>query len=231
MSRVDREVVFVLHRRPFRDTSLVLDLFSAGHGRIGALGRAARNPKSPFFGLTEPFRPLQASWVRRGEMATLTGLEPAGSPVRLVARALWCGLYANELLMRLLQRDDPDPAIHQAYAELLPRLADAGDQASALRRFELSVLRALGVAPDLAVCGATGRKVKPDQVYRLDPALGPVPVEAGQPGIEGRVFCRLAAGETLQNADARAARGLMRQLIDHQLDGRPLKTPALFREN
>ncbi|MEX2499784.1 MAG: DNA repair protein RecO [Wenzhouxiangellaceae bacterium] len=231
MSRADREAVFVLHRRPWRDTSLIIELLSATHGRIAGVARAARNVKSGFFGLTEPFRLLEASWTRRGEMVTLTGLEPAGQSQRLVGRAMWCGLYANELLLRLTPRDDPDPGIFEAYRRLLPRLVDPAGQSNALRRFEMSLLDALGVAPELAVVSDGSGPVEADIRYRVDPVAGPLPVPDHQDGIRGSVLLALARGEDIAAEDASAALRLMRELIEHQLDGRKLNTPAYFREN
>lgn len=238
MSRVDREPAFVLHRRAWRDTSLILELFTAVHGRIAAIARAARNPRSAFFGLAEPFRLLEAGWVRRGEMATLTVLEPAGpgssSGGRLSGRALWCGLYANELLLKLTPRDDPEPEIFDAYRALLPDLADENRQAAALRRFELALLRALGVAPELGRCAATGEPVRAGRRYRVDPVVGPLPVGEHQSGIDGALLLALAHGEVPHPdqgpEQAAAALALMRKLIEYQLDGRKLSTPALFRE-
>lgn len=231
MSRTDREPVFVLHRRAWRDTSLIIELLSAGHGRIAGIARGARNAKSAFFGLTEPFRRLEASWTRRGEMVTLTGLEPSEWAGRLTGRAMWCGFYANELVLRLTPRDDPDPAIFAAYSRLLPALATPSLQSNALRRFEMSLLNAMGVAPELAVDSQTGNPVDADGRYRVDPVTGPLPVPEHQGGVSGAVLLALAGGGEISPEDDAAALRLMRELIDHQLDGRKLNTPAFFREN
>lgn len=231
MSRADREPVFVLHRRAWRDTSLIVEMLSREHGRIAGIARGARSAKSTFFGLTEPFRALEASWTRRGEMVTLTGLEPAGPSGRLSGRAMWCGLYANELLLRLTPRDDPDSEIFDAYARLLPELPAPGRQSNALRRFEVSLLHALGVAPDLAFCEASGERVVAELRYCVDPVAGPRPVPEHQDGIRGTVLLALAGGCDVPAQDDAAALRLMRELIEHQLDGRKLNTPAFFREN
>jgi len=231
LSRVDREPVFVLHRRAWRDTSLIIELLSRDHGRIAGVARAARSAKSVFFGLTEPFRALEASWTRRGEMATLTGLEPAGAARRLSGRAMWCGLYANELLLRLTPRDDPDSDIFEAYARLLPELTVPARQSNALRRFEMALLHALGVAPDLGSSGESGEPVAPGMRYRVDPVSGPVTVPEHQEGIQGSVLLALANGQDVSAHDDAAALRLMRKLIEYQLDGRKLNTPAFFREN
>jgi len=231
LSRTDREAVFVLHRRAWRDTSLIIELLSAGHGRIAGIARGARSPKSSFFGLTEPFRRLEASWTRRGEMATLTALEPSEWTGRLTGRAMWCGFYANELLLRLTPRDDPEPAIFEAYSDLLPALATPALQGNALRRFEMRLLNAMGVAPELTVDSRTGQPVEAEARYRVDPVTGPLAVPNHQAGVRGAVLLALAGGGEVSTEDDAAALRLMRELIEYQLDGRKLNTPAFFREN
>jgi DNA repair protein RecO (recombination protein O) len=231
LSRVESERAYVLHRSAWRDTSLIVELFTRNQGRIGCILRGARTPRSPLFGLAEPFRALDVAWTRRGEMATLTGIEPLEPNRRLSGRALWCGLYANELLLTLTPRDDPEPGLFDAYRELLPELNDPARQGRVLRRFELRLLEALGVAPCLDECAASGEAVAPDGRYRVDPVAGPEPVTARDAGFSGRLLLALAVDGPIPAGEDAAALRLMRQLLDHQLDGRRLKTPSLFREN
>lgn len=228
--RIDGEPVFVLHRRAWRDTSMLVELLSFGHGRIGAVVRGARNPRSAWFGLVEPFRELEAGWTRRGEMATLASLDSDRPPVRLVGRALWCGLYANELILRLLPRDDPEPELFAAYRQLLPWLAEPARQGPALRIFEVSLLGILGLLPTLDRCTVEQRAVDPDSFYRVDPAIGPVPSRPGLDSVRGRVLLALARGGGIAPSEARQARAVMRKLIDHHLDGRALKTRSMLHE-
>lgn len=230
MNRVHGEAAYVLHRRAWRDTSLIIELFSERFGRLAAVARGARKPGSAFFGLAEPFRRLEVSWTRKGEMATLSGIEPANRPRALAGRSLWCGLYANELILRLTPRDDPEPSLFDAYARLLPELADEDARAHALRHFELALLGAIGVAPDLATCGVDGDPVRANDFYQVDPVAGPMPVDERRGGFRGALLLALAAGERVPVGEHAAAIRLMRQLIEHQLEGRPLKTPSLFRE-
>lgn len=229
MNRVDREPAFVLHRRPFRETSLTVELLTARHGRIAGVARGARGARSTLRPFNDPFRPLEVSWSRRGEMATLTGAEPIGVAVALAGRALWCGLYANELLLRLLPREVDEPELFLAYAQLLPVLLDASAQAAALRRFEWALLTRLGVAPELDVVGETREPLDPNARYRVDPALGPMPVEDPR-AVPGDALLALSSGALPSADQAAALRRLMRELIDLQLDGRPLQTPRLYRE-
>ena len=229
MIRVDRAAAWVLHRRAWRDSSLILELFCRDHGRVAVVARGARSPRSAMFGLVEPFRPVEASWSRRGEMGTLTGLEPGGAPLRLSGRALLCGLYANELLLRLLPRDDPEPEVFEAYVRTLPALSSTDDQAPALRAFEYVLLASIGVLPDLEYFSESGEEVEPGRRYRIVPGSGVEPVGSGRAGIDGAVLRALAAPSPIPPESLPVLRAVMRELIDHQLDGRPLSTPALLR--
>ena len=125
-----------------------MELFSSEHGRVGLVARGARSARSAWRGLGEPFVPLEAEWLRRGELGTLVRLEQAGKRPELVGRSLWCALYANELLLTLTGRDEPLPELFTAYAELLPALAAQREPGDVLRFFELALLNALGVVPD-----------------------------------------------------------------------------------
>ena len=232
MIRVDRERCYVLHRRAYRETSLILDLFSFEHGRIAAIARGARAARSPMHGYSEPFVELHVSWSRRGEMATVTALEPVTpmAPRRYSRQALWCGLYVNELLLRLLTRDDPEPELFEAYAALLNRLHTSNRQAELLRHFELLLLTCIGVAPDLTTCGTSGDPIDPHGLYIVDPETGPVPQQrATGSSIRGKTLLALVEGAELSSDEARSVRHLMRKLIEHQLEGRPLQTPRMFR--
>lgn len=162
-------------------------------------------------------------------MATLIAAEPMGQAVTLTGRALWCGLYANELALRLLPRDLEEPEVFLAYAELLPQLCEAEQQGPALRRFEWVLLQALGVAPEIDVLADTREALDPEAHYRIDPDRGPEPAR-GPGAVTGRALRALAAGQVLGAAEAAALRRPMRELIDRQLDGRPLQTPILYRE-
>jgi DNA repair protein RecO (recombination protein O) len=229
VSRVDQQPCWILHRRAWRESSLLLELFCPEFGRVGLVARGARGSRSTWRGLAEPFIPLQAGWVRRGEMGTLTGLEPDGQRQSLVGRALWCGLYANELLLKLLGRDDAMPQLFFAYGQLIEALAAGQSQAGSLRRFELVLLQALGVAPDLEHESAGGQAIDPSRLYHLDPEAGLR--EAGGPGrqvFSGRAIVALATDQRTDPALNREARALTRLLLDHQLAGKTLKTRELL---
>lgn len=230
MARVEHQPGWVVHRRPWRESSLLIEFFAREYGRVGLVARGARSARSDWRGLVEPFVPLVASWSRRGEMGTLVSLEPEGARRALTGRALWCGLYVNELLLRLLERDDPHPEVFDACGVVLDGLAAGGEpQSLLLRRFELALLEGMGVAPDVHRDAAAGEPFRPEGLYHLQPEVGFVPV--GGPGADvfsGGAILALQAGTTRDRGTAREMREMMRLLIDHHLAGRELASRRLL---
>jgi DNA repair protein RecO (recombination protein O) len=225
---------FVLHRRDFGDTSLLLELLALGLGRLPAIAKGARRGRSPSGAVLQPFQPLWVGLVGRGEVRTLTRAEAAGRPLALTGRALPCGFYLNELLMRLLGRHDPHDPLFAFYHAALAGLAGGGPIESALRQFELRLLEELGYAPDLHLDAGSGEPVEPGRRYRVDPGQGPQPVfegvaEGPDPGVSGATLLALAEGGALDPAQAREARALLRGLLDPHLGPKPLKSRELFR--
>ena len=166
----DSEPGFVLHRRPYGETSLLVELFLAGSGRAGAVARGGRQPRRDQ-ARAEPFRPLHIALAGKGELATLRRAEPADTGYRLGGEGLVLGLYLNELVMRLCPRRDPHPRTFGAYTQALVSIAEGGRDL-ALRRFETVLLAELGVAPDWGRCAACGTPVVPETVYDWQPERG-----------------------------------------------------------
>jgi len=236
--RVRLEGGWVLHRRPYRETSLLLEVLTAGRGRLSLVARGARRPRSAWQGPLQPFRPLLLSWTARGELGTLTGAEPAGPPLPLAGRALWCGLYLNELLVRLLHRHDPHPGLHRAYGEALHGLAAAAGarpergRERVLRLFELRLLRELGYGL-LLDRDAEGAPLAPEGRYAYDPARGPLPLGPGEPAprgtvpVDGALLLGLHRGR-VADAHLPAAKALLRAALGRCLGERPLRSRELF---
>jgi len=231
-SRVQLQPAWVLHRRPWSENSLIVELFSQDYGRIGVMARGGRSGKR-WRGLLEPFTPLLASWQGRGELRTLSGAEPGAGRPLLTGAALASGFYLNELLMRLLRRDDPHPELYPVYGEALSGLPDE----AVLRRFECALLGALGYGLMLDE-DLEGGPVQAGGVYRYHLEHGPerlVDSEVHNSGdglrIRGETLLALAgrmplAGETV----LREARRLMRAALALYLGERPLQSRVLYRQ-
>jgi DNA repair protein RecO (recombination protein O) len=222
---------FVLHRRDFGNTSLILEVFAAEHGRVPLLAKGAKRGRSAAAALLQPFQPLFLAWTGRGEVHALVRSEPAGRAFALAGGALYCGFYLNELLVRLLGRGDPHPVLFAFYHAALTDLAEGDDLERALRQFELRLLQELGYALILDREADSGEPVSPRHRYLCIPDSGPRRAAAGEGGfsVAGETLVRLAAGEPLTGEAAREARELMRRLLAPHLGERPLKSRELFR--
>jgi len=227
---------FVLHRQDYGNTSLILDLFCAETGRLPVLAKGAKRGRTPLAASLQPFRPLWASWSGRGEVRVLSSAEPAGQALALQGESLYCGLYLNELLTRLLGRGDPHPELFAFYHAALARLAGEGQRETNLRQFELQLLGELGYAPSLAeaedgpVLASESYRCRAGQTPRRLPAW-PEVREGDEEVVNGGTLLALAAGEPLADAgQAREARRLLRRLLAPHLGPRPLKSRELFRQ-
>lgn len=231
LMRVTLQPAYILHHRPYRDTSALLELWTHDFGRIGMVARGARAVGSQLRGILQPFRPLLVSWTGKGELKTLTGAEGSGLVPALSGRALLSGFYLNELLLRMVQRQDPHAELFDAYEAALQGLAHAGQEERALRIFERDLLQALGYGLVLDAEAGTGRAVEPAREYRYQLEKGVVPADAaGQGGIRtsGRSLLSLARSELRDAESLGDAKRLMRAALAFYLGDRPLKSRELF---
>jgi DNA repair protein RecO (recombination protein O) len=229
--RVQLARAYVLHQRPFRDSSLIVEVFAREHGRMTVFARAARGPRTRF-ALLQPFRALLLSWSGRGEAPQLTGAENADGPPALPAARLMSAFYLNELLLKLLTRHDPYPELFDQYEATLAQLRQQPGAEAALRQFEARLLEFIGYGLNLAAEADTGYPVRDDAYYHFQPGVhGVVIAEPGSSGaIGGGVLQRLALGCGFESdTELRQARSLMRAALDHCLEGRELNTRAVAR--
>jgi DNA repair protein RecO (recombination protein O) len=171
--RFTDEPAFVLHRYDWSEASLVLEVFSRHHGRMALVAKGVKRPTSQFRPVLLPLQPLLLSWGGEAEVRTLKAAQWQGGHVMPTGEALLAGSYLNELLMRLLARDDPHPRLFDHYRRAVQLLASAqGSTPWVLRAFELVLLREIGLLPDLAHEGSTLSAVQADRVYALDAENG-----------------------------------------------------------
>jgi DNA repair protein RecO (recombination protein O) len=235
--RTEQEPAFVLHSYPYKETSLIVEAFTRHRGRVGLLARGARRPRSAIRGSLLAFHPLRLSWSASAELGTLLAAEWSGGQRALAGLGLMCGFYVNELLLRLLPREDPHERLFDAYADTVARLAAVTDHAALLRGFELRLLAELGYAPTLDREAESGSPVEPGRRYVCAPERGPLAVNGSRPEATGDEVT--VAGQTLldmsRNDYTRAetreeARRLMRRLIAVRLAGQALHTRDMLRE-
>lgn len=231
--RIQDEPSFVLHSYPFRETSLVLEVFSRQHGRIPLVARGARRPRSALRGLLMGFQPLTLSWFGKHELRTLHSAEWQGGQPQLQGTALLCGFYLNELLLNLMARDDPHEMLFDYYQQTLQRLAQEDDHAFTLRCFEKHMLQELGYALRLDTEAGNGQPIMPNQTYRYILERGAVaetPDAAQGMPVAGKTLLDMAADDYRDVNSARQSKQLMRMLLDHHLAGKTLHTRELMRD-
>ncbi len=219
---------YILHRRAYRETSLLLEVLCDEHGRLGlvARGRAARHRES---GTLQPFTRLRLSWSGRGELGTLGRCEPAGV-VPLGREALVFGLYLNELVQRLVPRLAVVPEIFRLYENAIRALARTHDAWRVMLEFQRELMRVLGYELRLDTTADEGSAIEPEELYRYHGDTGPVPAASSGAGtlVSGRVLIDLRAGAIDDPRLRREAVALMDGLIESLLGGRKLKARELL---
>ncbi|WP_445146943.1 DNA repair protein RecO [Dyella sp. Tek66A03] len=223
--RIEQQPAYVLHSRPYRETSMLLECLTQDHGRIGVVARGVRRERARLQrAQLEPFQPLVLDLLLRGELATLQGAENIGVPLRLVGDAGLAGLYLNELVVRLTGRQDPQPELFDAYARTLPRLATTEPLAWALRRFERDLLEAVGYGLQLAADAESGEPLEPAQLYRYTAEVGPSRCRPGTAhALRGSDLLALAQDQMPDTAGLSALRVMMREVIRFHLGGGELR--------
>jgi DNA repair protein RecO (recombination protein O) len=227
----EQQPAFVLHARPYRETSLLLECLTRDLGRVGVVARGVRGARSRLQrAQLEPFQPLLLDMQLRGELATLRQVELASSPIRLAGDAALAGLYVNELVVRLTERQDPHPVLYAAYAQTLDRLSTGASLSWQLRRFERDLLASLGYAMQLDVEADSGELLQPEATYVYRPEHGAVPCGAAEPhALKGGVLLALGKDAMPDAQGVQALRGVMRELIRFHLGGVELRAWRVLR--
>ena len=229
------EPAFVLHARPWRETSLLVEVLSADHGRIGLVARGVSGPKKHVLrAALQPLQSIRFDAVQKGELAQLAVAEAVDAAPLLQGDAALAAFYVNELCLRLAPRHVPQPELHAAYAQVRKRLRAGEPLAWTLRRFERDLLEALGVGLVFEVDG-DGGDIDPAARYRLDPEQGPRRLLGERSGersatATGRALLALAAGVAPENEDLASLRLPLRAVLLHHLGGRGLKSWDMLGE-
>lgn len=231
MQRVEVQSAYVLHSRSFRDTSVIVDFFTEEYGIISAVARGARTQRSKFRGLLQAFVPLQISWSGKYELKTLRDAEPCSVPFDFSGTALVSAMYINELLVRLLRKEDPHTTLFECYSNVLSQLQQIGSITTALRQFEKSLLAELGYGFDWSCCAHTGDKIQADAWYVYVPEQGFMPATAAKDNylaFQGKHIQCIAVDNYSDPAVLRSAKQLMRVAFAPLLAGKAIASRELF---
>lgn len=221
---------FVLHSRPYKETSLVVDLLTRDYGRIAVVAKGAKRPHSQLRSVLQTFQPLQIGWSGRSELRTLVAADWVGGMLPLEKAALLCGFYLNELLIKFLMRDEPHVVLFDHYVSTLNQLAHDEPAAIVLRKFELLLLKESGLIGDLAMCSKTRESVEPTVEYVVEPELGARPAFADDiaPKIIGQTLIDMQHADYSNPLTQFQSKILMRFLLAHHLHGIPLNTRQIL---
>lgn len=227
---ITQQTAFVLHTRPYRETSLIVEFFSECQGRIAAVARSARGPKSRFRGVLQPFTPLTISWMGKGDLVTLTQAELSGPNLFLNGTALFSGLYLNELLMKCLHPFDAYPQLFTDYQHALTQLQYQPIE-PCLRIFEKRLLRYLGFGLQLNRTAQSLQPIKPEQSYLFNPNQGFTPfnhtLNSQQPVFQGKHLLALYH-ETLLPENLKSCKKLLQIALRARLGNKPICSRLLF---
>ena len=237
--KVLSQQAFLLHARPFRETSLVIEVFTRDHGRIGLLARGVRNPKSRKRALVMPFQPLILGWSGKGELPLLNGIEATGPARELVSEQRYAAFYLNELLLKLLHRHDAHENLFDFYTKVLHQLHQGLPVQQVLRRFEKQLLSQTGYGLILHQEAESNRPVEAQTNYQYLPELGPRPIPLAAPNYPGKEQGVHIRGKSLldfhhdifdDKVSLKECRSLIRFLLDRQLSGKPLLSRQVFHQ-
>jgi DNA repair protein RecO (recombination protein O) len=221
--------VYVLHTYPFKETSLVVELFSQQFGRVAAVAKGARRPHSAMRGLLQSFQMLSGAWSGKNELKTLHSLDWSAGLTLLKGEALMCGFYMNELLLRLLPREDAYESLFDYYAAALQTLTVEADLATTLRRFELKLLQELGYAVPM-LQDENDAPIEADKTYRYEAEYGACELVVTKNGVQcrGKTLLDMARDDYSDAQTQIQSKQLMRYLLAHYLGDKPLHTRQLL---
>jgi len=223
-------LMYILHTRPYRETSLILEGLTEKQGRISLIARGAKRNKSPFKHILQPFIPLLVDWRGKSELHTLTSADAIDRSPQFSSRQLFSALYVNELMMYLLYKHDPAPGIFYLYQQVIQSpLGEVN-----LRYFEKRLLEELGYALQITHLAETNEPIDTSKNYLFQFDLG---VRLAPPQIKMDMQHMIFPGTSLQaiaNDDfsnekiLKDAKRLMRFALNHLLNGKKLKARELF---
>ena len=242
VNSVVREPVYLLHSRHYRETSLLIDVFSLNYGVLRSVEKGALRPSNPFQGMLQLFQPLLVSWQGRSDLKTLTDVERSNSLPVLKGDYLYSGLYLNELLVRLLHPHDPNPQLFSAYVDVMGGLGDREPLEAILRVFEFRMLTEFGAFPSFTEEAGSGQSIIPRAYYYWRPEQGFIRVNAFEEPysqnyhiptniISGTQLAALSEADFSRKETLLAAKQLSRLMIDHLLGGRSLKSRELIAKS
>jgi len=225
------DIAYILHTRPYKNTSLLVEAFCKHTGRQSFVVKGAKRNNSPMQGLIEPFNSLFFVWGGRGELKNLYKAEPVPPSIKLNGEHLYAGFYVNELIMYLLHKDESHEELFLCYQACLKKLSESYDVSTILRYFELELLSELGYGVSFGHDAHTGEDVDKNKYYQYDFGLGISEYRGDDRSvlkISGATLAALEKRELANEQQKTEAKKLLRRILEFYLEGRPIKSREFF---
>ena len=234
LRRVFSESAYVLHQRAYSETSLLLDIFSRNYGRVVLIAKGVKQKKARTRGILGPFQQLLCSWSGRGEIKTLIGADAVGHRESLVGSRIFCGYYINELVLRMLHREEPHEGLFEAYMLAIQSISGDGDVERVLRIFEKHLLQELGYGLHLSEDSENSSPIDPDAVYCYVSQVGPIMADGQgcEEGllIHGESLAALREEHLFSDLHRKELKRLTRSALNESLEGRRLRSRDMFNQ-
>ena len=230
-SNQHEDTAYILHTRPYKNTSLLVEAFCQHSGRQSFVVKGAKRHNSPMQGLIEPFNSLFLVWGGRGELKNLYKAEPVSPILNLKGEFLYAGFYVNELIMYLLHKDEAYSDLFLSYQKCLSALSAAEDASVVLRYFELELLTELGYGINLKHDARTDEDIDVNRAYQYDFDLGVSEYRGDDPSvlqISGATLVALEKRDLSNEQQKIEAKKLLRRILEYYLEGKPIKTREFF---
>lgn len=224
---------YVLHTRPYKNTSMLAEVFCREHGRLSFVVKGAKRSESTMYGIIQAFNSLYVVWGGRGELKNLYSAETVAPRVRLTGDVLYAGFYVNELIMYLLHKHEAHPELFDFYQRCLVGLSENQDMESVLRYFELDLLNELGYGVNMLYDGYSGEQINPDKIYQYDFEHGVSEYRGDDNAtlaVSGDTLLALAGHELQTAAQKKQAKHLLRRILEYYLEGRPIRSREILQQ-
>jgi len=230
MNRVEHQIGFILKSQSFKENSLIHQVFTRDFGLVSILSKGSKATVSKYGSLLQPFRSLTLSWVGKSDLKTLTSVDERVILPSLKGRSLYCGFYMNELILNFFHKHDAHPRLFDIFNTSLTALSNTENIEAVLRQFEKTLLNEIGYGLSLEYEADNQLPIEPDQYYFYQPGYGAKRENNAQhpDAMLGSTLIHLNNNTLEDKTELKQAKRLMRRLIDHQLDGKILKSRDLF---
>ncbi|HJL80003.1 MAG: DNA repair protein RecO [Gammaproteobacteria bacterium] len=231
-SIIENEPVFIIHQRPYSETSQILNLFSKNYGRVDVIAKGSKRPKSKFRSFIQPFMPLSASWSGRSQLKTLRNIEAVEHHQSLVhSDHFLSALYMNELILHFLSNADPYPGLFEIYHEALRQFNLSDEHEPLLRMFEIKLLEEIGYAINFQTEALSSKTININEYYRYEPEQGfhLLPSDSQIKKYSGGQIKSIQKMDFSESDTLLAAKKLTRETIHFHLDGKELMTKKMYK--